>query len=58
MTAWIEYLMPHLMLAPILLPMLTGGLMLLLREEKRKTKVWLNIRSTTLELVISVALLL
>ena len=58
MTRLAEALMPHLLLAPILLPMLTGGLMLLLREEKRKTKVWLNIGSTTLGLVIAVALLL
>ena len=53
-----DALMPHLLLAPILLPMLTGALMLMLREEQRSTKVWLNIGSTTLGLVIAVALLL
>ena len=35
-TAW---LMPHLILAPIALPLLTAGLMLLLREERQRTKV-------------------
>ena len=58
MTRLAEALMPHLLLAPILLPMLTGGLMLLLREEKRQTKGWLHIGSTTLGLVIAGALLL
>ena len=42
-TAW---LMPHLILAPIALPLLTAGLMLLLREERQRTKVTLNITST------------
>ena len=50
-------LMPHLILAPILLPMLTGGLMLLMKEEHRRTKLVLNITSTTLGLVVAVALL-
>jgi multicomponent K+:H+ antiporter subunit D len=34
-----ERLMPHLMLAPILLPMLTAALMLLLREERQRLKL-------------------
>ncbi|WP_255593310.1 monovalent cation/H+ antiporter subunit D [Acidovorax sp. sic0104] len=50
-------LMPHLILAPIALPMLTAGLMLLLREERQRTKVTLNIASTVLGLVIAVLLL-
>ena len=49
--------MPHLILAPIALPMLTAGLMLLLREERQRTKVALNIVSTLLGLVIAVLLL-
>ena len=53
-----QALMPHLLLAPILLPMLTGGLMLLLGEERRQTKVVLNIGSTALGLVVAVVLLL
>ena len=39
----LERLMPHLILVPIALPLLTAGLMLLLREERQRTKVTLNI---------------
>jgi multicomponent K+:H+ antiporter subunit D len=58
MSRWTDLLMPHLLLAPILLPMLTGGLMLLMKEEHRRTKLVLNIASTSLGLVIAVALLM
>ena len=58
MSRWTDLLMPHLLLAPILLPMLTGGLMLLMKEEHRRTKLVLNITSTTLGLVVAVALLM
>lgn len=51
-------LMPHLMLAPIALPLLTAGFMLLLREERQRTKVALNIGATFLGLVVAVLLLL
>ena len=50
-------LVPHLILAPIVLPMLTAGLMLLLREDRQRTKVALNIVSTFLGLVVAVLLL-
>ncbi len=50
-------LMPHLMLAPIALPMLTAALMLLMREEQQRLKLGINILSTLLGLVIAVALL-
>ena len=50
-------LMPHLILAPIALPMLTAGLMLLLREERQRTKAALSIASTFLGLVVAVLLL-
>lgn len=53
----IAWLMPHLILAPIALPLLTAGLMLLLREERQRTKVTLNITSTLLGLVVAVLLL-
>ena len=53
----LERLMPHLILAPIALPMLTAGLMLLLREERQRTKVTLNIVSTFLGLLVAVLLL-
>jgi multicomponent K+:H+ antiporter subunit D len=52
-----QALMPHLLLAPILLPMLTGGFMLLLREEQRPLKVALNVVSTAVGLGLALALL-
>ena len=50
-------LMPHLMLAPILLPLLTAALMLLLGEDKQRFKLILNLSSTLLGLGVSIALL-
>ncbi|QXZ10383.1 monovalent cation/H+ antiporter subunit D [Comamonas sp. Y33R10-2] len=57
MKAWTEYLMPHLMLAPILLPMLSAALMLFLREERQRMKLGINLVSTSISLVIVVMLL-
>jgi multicomponent K+:H+ antiporter subunit D len=51
-------LMPHLMLAPIALPLLTAALMLLMREERQRLKLTLNVLSTTLGLLVPLALLL
>ena len=51
-------LMPHLMLAPIALPLLTGALMLLMREEQRLLKLVVNVLSTALGLLVALALLL
>ena len=56
MSGWIERLMPHLMLAPIMLPMLTAALMLFLREERQRLKLGMNILSTAVSLVIVVML--
>ncbi|GAB2746358.1 monovalent cation/H+ antiporter subunit D [Melaminivora jejuensis] len=49
--------MPHLMLAPIALPLLTATLTLLMREERQRFKLGLNIVSTALGLLIALALL-
>jgi len=49
--------MPHLMLAPIVLPLLTAAFMLLLREEQQRTKLVLNLASTLLGLLVAWALL-
>ncbi len=35
---WLGTFMPHLMLIPILLPMTTGALMLLLKEEHQRSR--------------------
>ncbi|MBH2011065.1 MAG: monovalent cation/H+ antiporter subunit D, partial [Xanthomonadaceae bacterium] len=50
-------LMPHLMLAPILLPLLTAALMLLMREDRQRFKLIVNMGSTLLGLGVSLALL-
>lgn len=50
--------MPHLMLVPIVLPMFTVALMLLIGEERQRTKVVMNTISTALGLVVACALLL
>ena len=49
--------MPHLMLAPIMLPLLTAALMLLMREERWRTKLALSIVSTGIGLAVALALL-
>ena len=51
-------LMPHLIVAPILLPLLTAAIMLLLGEKHRPLKARLNLVSTLIGLGISVLLLL
>ena len=55
---WLASLMPHLMLAPIVLPMLTAALMLLLKEEQQDIKMVMNIGSTVAGLLAAIALLL
>ena len=51
-------LMPHLIIAPILLPLLTAACMLLLGEKHRPMKARINLGSTLLGLAISITLLL
>lgn len=57
LTALTEALMPHLMLAPILLPLLAAALMLLLREERQRLKLALNLGACLLGLLVSITLL-
>ena len=49
---------PHLVVAPVLLPLATAALMLLLGEGRRSLKALINLASTALGLAIAVALLL
>jgi len=53
----LEFSMPHLIAAPILVPMLTAALMLLLREERRRTKSALSVASGLIGLLVALALL-
>ena len=58
---WLDRLldatMPHLVAAPILLPLLTAALMLLLGEQRRRTKSALSVVSGLLGLLTALALL-
>jgi multicomponent K+:H+ antiporter subunit D len=58
MNSLIAAMMPHLMIAPILLPLLTAALMLLIGEDKLHIKLFANLLSTLVGLFISVNLLL
>jgi multicomponent K+:H+ antiporter subunit D len=57
MSDFANALMPHLIVAPILLPMLTTALLLLLKENQRKIKAQLNVISCALGLAIAMVLL-
>ena len=54
---WLDALMPHLLVAPILLPMLTAALMLLLGRRMPQSQRLLGVLSTALGLGIAIALL-
>ncbi len=56
MSHLIEWLMPHLIIAPILLPMGTAVLMLLLGDTRRPLKAVVNVLSCIVGLLISIAL--
>ncbi len=58
MKAWIEPLMPHLVVAPILLPMAAAALMLLLGDARRPLKRTLNVLACALNLAVAVALVI
>ena len=49
---------PHLVVVPVLLPLATAALMLLLGEGRRPIKAGINVASTALGLMIAAALLL
>jgi multicomponent K+:H+ antiporter subunit D len=57
MRQWIDSLMPHLIVVPILLPMFMAAVMLLLGEGRRRIKVGLGLGSGVLGLSAAVALL-
>jgi multicomponent K+:H+ antiporter subunit D len=50
-------LMPHLVIAPILLPLITAGLLLLLGDKRHRRKSALGLLATVLNLVLAIALL-
>ena len=58
MSGAIRAAMPHLVVAPVLLPMLCAGVMILLAEHRRPLKLVIGTASTVLGILISLALLL
>jgi len=56
MKGWIDALMPHLVVAPILLPMAAAALMLLLGDARRPLKRTLNVLACALNLAVALAL--
>ncbi|MDB5892914.1 MAG: monovalent cation/H+ antiporter subunit, partial [Rhodoferax sp.] len=55
--AWPASFSAHWIIAPILLPLLTGAVMLLMGEERRRLKAAINIGSTLLGLLLAIGLL-
>ena len=53
----LEFGMPHLVAVPILLPLLTAALMLLMGEQRRRAKSFLSVISGLLGLIAALALL-
>ncbi|QHE75765.1 monovalent cation/H+ antiporter subunit D [Hydrogenophaga sp. PBL-H3] len=56
MTALAQALMPHLMVAPILLPLLAACLLMLVSERRHLTKATLGLMATVANLVVAVLL--
>lgn len=54
--ALLERLMPHLIVAPILLPMATAAIMLLLGDLRRPLKALANVLSSALGVIVTVAM--
>lgn len=57
MNAWLSSLMPHLILAPILVPMGVAAIILFLGEERQRLKLTLNVFACVVLLGISIFLL-
>lgn len=57
MMQWLESGMPHLMVAPILLPMFTAAILVAVRERHRVARSFINVLSCFLNMLIACALL-
>jgi multicomponent K+:H+ antiporter subunit D len=57
MSAWIDAAMPHLVVAPIALPLFTAAVLLLVNESRRRAKALTNIVATVAVLAIAIALM-
>lgn len=57
MMQWLAHAMPHLTVAPILLPMLTAAILVAVREKYRKTRSFINILSCLCNVLVACALI-
>ncbi len=58
MIGWAKAAMPHLIVVPIVLPLATAALMLLVAERRRRLRASLNVLSSFATLIAAIALLL
>ena len=58
MTGWIERAMPHLIVAPIVLPLVAAALMVALGEQRRVARALVNVLASSAGLAVAVALAL
>jgi len=56
MTGWIERAMPHLIVAPIVLPLVAAALMLALGERRRVARALVNVVASGACLIMALAL--
>ncbi|HEY0878257.1 MAG TPA: monovalent cation/H+ antiporter subunit D [Zeimonas sp.] len=56
MIAWLQSAMPHLIVAPIIVPLATAALMLFVAERRRRLRATLNVLSCAATLVVAIAL--
>lgn len=57
MSSWVEAAMPHLLVVPVALPLLTAAAMLFVDERRRRLRASLNLVSCLAGLVVAIALL-
>ena len=57
MSGLVEAAMPHLIVVPVVLPLLSAALLMLLSESRRRWKALVNVMSTTIGLLVAIALM-
>lgn len=58
MIGWAKAAMPHLIVVPVVLPLVTAASMLFLAERRRRLRATLNVLSCTVALIVAIALLM
>lgn len=57
MSGLVEAAMPHLVVVPVVLPLLSAALLMLMSESRRRWKALVNVMSTTIGLLVAIALM-